>query len=84
MLAKAVPVVKVVLAKGEEQDKLIEELVEKLDIKVIVYPGDGEQQFKLDILVSIPIKKQEVREYVMVSQSSLYCARRLPPLPWLA
>jgi hypothetical protein len=77
LLAKATPIIKIALAKGEERDKLIQELqdlaeklIEKWDIKVIVSPGDGGQQFKLDVLVNIPIKKQEVKECVMVSPTS--------------
>lgn len=68
-LGKAMPLIMAALAKDEEREKQIQQLVEKLDIKVIVYPGDGKQQFKLDVLANIPIQKQEVREGVMVSPS---------------
>ena len=68
-LGKAMPLVTATLAKGEEREKQIQQLVEKLDIKAIVYPGDGKQQFKLDVLANIPIEKQEVRDGVMVFTS---------------
>ena len=79
MFLKALPLIKVALTKGDEQQKQIQELVEKLDIKVVINPGENGQQFKLDVLTNIPIKKQEVSNTVTVSPSPGYCVF-LPPL----
>ncbi len=68
-LGKAMPVVGIALAKGEEQEKKLDELYEWLDLKAIVYPGDN-GRFKLDVFVNIPIQRKEACEKVMVSPSS--------------
>lgn len=75
-LAKAVPLVTTALAKGQEQEKQLAKLVEWLDVKAVVYPGDNDEQLKLGIFVNIPIQKQEIGDGVMVSPSSLYYAHR--------
>jgi hypothetical protein len=82
-LAKGLPLIGMALAKGEERDRQIEQLMEKLDIKVTVCPGeDIKHPFTLDVSANIPIQRQEVREGVtMVLPSSLRCARRRQPLP---
>jgi site-specific DNA recombinase len=79
-LAKGVPLLQIALAKDQEKDQQLEQLLDKLNVKAVVYPSDSKERFKLDVLVNIPIQKQKVSDKVIVSPLSLSCARP-PPLP---
>ena len=69
-LVKGVPLLLIGLARGEAQEKRIQQLLEKLEVKVVVYPADTRQRFTLNVLVKAPIKRHEIDDKVMVSPSS--------------
>jgi len=85
LLAKAIPLIDIALTKGGEQEKKLQELAEKLDVKAVVYPDDGEEGFRMDVFVNIPIERKALDDYpmIMVSPSSPRYApqQQLPPVP---
>jgi hypothetical protein len=83
-LAKALPLVVTSLAKDQEKERQLAKIVEWLDVKSVVYPGDRDGKPKLDIFVGLPIQRQEVSDKVKVSPSLLGYDRRPRLLPGLA
>ena len=52
-----------------EQEKRIQQLLDKLEVKVVVSPTENRQQFTLNVFVNAPIQGQEIDDKVMVSPS---------------